>query len=360
MIFLGREPHIKRGGHRVFYSLYKACEKDAILILSEGEIRKRGISDMKMALNFIKLLFRTFKKIDNKERKIVLVTLQDYLAELLPAILIKILKRKIVLVVPIYHLVPYKVLRKFLGIFGIYHYAIQSLQFWLVSHFADAIITENTYIASLIKQKNPKIRTIINSPGIPKEFVNKFDPNIKKDIDAVYVGALSPFKGIWDVLDAWKYIDKKYTLYLVGYADDQMISSIKRRIEEYKMSNVILMPNVSEEDKFGILARARIMIFPSYADGIPISFYEAWAFENIIVTYYLPSYIDIKDLVISAELGNIRELSSKIEYALDNYERLKELAKKGREYALNHIYEHQIEEICKKLEELNKQVNGNN
>ena len=125
------------------------------------------------------------------------------------------------------------------------------------------------------------------------------------------------------------------------------MESIRKYIGENSIKNVELKPNISEDEKFELLSRTKVYVLPSYVEGIPITFYEAWSRGILVVTYYLPTYVDIKDLIVAARLGDVKDLKEKLLYALKNYEDLKEkLSEKAKEYAFSHEFKKLTTEIC--------------
>ncbi len=162
--------------------------------------------------------------------------------------------------------------------------------------FADIFLTENTYIERYIHRFRKNAKVIVKQLGIAKEYIPDIEQilNAKKDIDFLYIGGLDKLKGIEDILKAFKPISKSYSLVLAGYGDKRYIDKL---IEKYNIENVSVYVNVSEDEKFKLYLRSKVYVFPSLADGIPITFHEAWAYGNLVAAYMLPTYMDIKDRI---------------------------------------------------------------
>jgi glycosyltransferase involved in cell wall biosynthesis len=224
------------------------------------------------------------------------------------------------------------------------------MEIFLIVHSFDGVITENSYVEQQLLKKNPNLVIVKKSPGVHKKYlVNISDSEREKDIDVVFLGALTKFKGVFDLLDAWRGVDN-YKLIIAGYGDNKTVESIRKYIGENSIKNVELKPNISEDEKFELLSRTKVYVLPSYVEGIPITFYEAWSRGTLVVTYYLPTYVDIKDLIVAARLGDVKDLKEKLLYALKNYEDLKEkLSEKAKEYAFSHEFEKLTTEICEEI-----------
>lgn len=307
-----------------------------------------------LGLSDIILLYKQTKNIlkflrQNNEKTII-ITSTEMFADILPALLVKFFRRSkknTKLIAPIYHFVVSKYRNK-LDLGALFHTIIQKMEIFLIVHFFDGVITENSYVEQELLKKNPNLVIIKKSPGVHRKYLTNISDR-EKDIDVVFLGALTKFKGVFDLLDAWRGVDN-YKLVIAGYGDSRAVESIKKYISENSIKNVELKPNVDEDEKFELLSRTKVYVLPSYVEGIPITFYEAWSKGALVVTYYLPTYVDIKDLIIAARLGDIKDLKEKLLYTLENYERLKEkLSEKTKEYAFSHEFEKLTAEICEEI-----------
>jgi glycosyltransferase involved in cell wall biosynthesis len=350
IIFIGHRQYGKRGGVRIFECLKNMCDsRNVYTSISEAETSKNvlGLSDIILLYKQTKNILRILNK---NEDKTIIITSTEMFADILPALLVKFLRRNkedVKLIAPIYHFVISRYRNK-LDLGALFHTIIQKMEIFLIVHFFDGVITENSYVEQQLLGKNPKLVIVKKSPGVHKKYLaNILDR--EKDIDVVFLGALTKFKGVFDLLDAWRGVDN-YKLVIAGYGDNKTVESIRKYISENSIRNVELKPNISEDEKFELLSRTKVYVLPSYVEGIPITFYEAWSRGALVVTYYLPTYVDIKDLIVAARLGDVKDLKEKLLYALKNYEDLKEkLSEKAKEYAFSHEFEKLTTEICEEI-----------
>lgn len=108
----------------------------------------------------------------------------------------------------------------------------------------------------------------------------------QSDLVVVYIGRLLKYKGINDLIEAWKTLslDNAYLL-MVGEIDEESPSSFTREdILEYgKIENVKFLGR--REDIREILAISDIFVNPSsYREGIPRTNMEAMSMEKPIIT----------------------------------------------------------------------------
>ncbi|BFI76527.1 glycosyltransferase [Sulfurisphaera ohwakuensis] len=350
LVFLGHSQYGKRGGIRIFESLTEVCKEKGINTIVSTVITNRnsmGISDLDILIKQYAQINNILKKVKGR---VIIITSTEMFADILPAILIKLKRRNVKLVAPIYHFVIPKFRQK-LDYGALFHVFIQKLEILLVTKFFDGIITENSYVEKVLLNKNPRLKIIKKSPGVNKIFMID-NEKVKKDIDAVFLGALTKFKGVFDLLEVWKDINKdgKFKLVIAGYADYNTVQSVNDYIVHNSIRNVELKPNISEEEKFKLLDRAKLYVLPSYVEGIPITFYEAWSRRAVVVTYYLPTYIDIKDYIIAARLGDLNDLKEKILYALENYDDIvRKVANNAMKYSIEHEFEKVTSEMCEEI-----------
>ena len=83
----------------------------------------------------------------------------------------------------------------------------------------------------------------------------------------------------------------------------------------------------------------------SYEEGIPITFFEGMACGLPIVTYYLPSYAELKNLVIQVPVGNVEILAHRIESLLSDSQLMEQYSTGG----LSFVYLHTWKEVAKNV-----------
>ena len=93
----------------------------------------------------------------------------------------------------------------------------------------------------------------------------------------LYVGRLGHGKGIFDLLNAFKLLNKESDLKLVIAGKGELEGKIRSKIEKESIFNVELLGHVEQEDLIGIYQNAGIFAFPSHYEGLPTAILEAMA-----------------------------------------------------------------------------------
>ena len=92
---------------------------------------------------------------------------------------------------------------------------------------------------------------------------------------ALYVGRLSPEKGLDTLLRAWQDL-KNIPLTIAG--DGPLMREIQVFIEKHKLNNVRILGRCPREEVFALIKKARFLVFPSeWYEGFPMTIIEAFA-----------------------------------------------------------------------------------
>lgn len=204
--------------------------------------------------------------------------------------------------------------------------------------------------------------TVVSNGVNVKNYTHKIaNENKSSDLIVVYVSRIAHAKGHSDLITAWaslKDITKK-TLYIVG-ADD-LEGNIHQMAVSLNCSNSIIFTGaVSNPELY--LEKAKIAVFPSYKEGLPMALLEKMAAKLPVIVSNIPeltSIISNKKNGIIFELGNTNDLAQKIRFLYENpliAEQLGEQAKITVEKkfnilnsirVLNNFYETSLLELSK-------------
>lgn len=110
---------------------------------------------------------------------------------------------------------------------------------------------------------------------------------VEKDIvtqkHILFLGWLTPEKGIAELLEVWKALAPSYTnwtLSLVGGVSDSYRSELA---ETYKTDRWLMEGEVSHDHAMKILASSEILVLPSYSEGFPNVILEAMSLGKAVV-----------------------------------------------------------------------------
>lgn len=153
---------------------------------------------------------------------------------------------------------------------------------------------------------------------------------------------------------------RDFELVLAG--DGPLRTKIEDMIEQYGLQTTVKITGwISSEEVRDQLLKARAMVLPSFAEGLPVVIMEAMAIERPVISTYIAG---IPELVIPEEngwlvtAGDVEALCVALEDVLDKkVEELREMGKKARHRVLER---HDVDrEAAKLLSLFNKSVQDN-
>lgn len=191
---------------------------------------------------------------------------------------------------------------------------------------------------------------------------------IEKDgnkINLVYLSNIMSSKGIFELIDAFEELSKRYkNIYLNiagGYIADEYMNKdeVKKKFERKisKNDRIVYLGKVFGEEKVKLLQSSDIFVLPSYykSEAFPISIIEAMDCGNAIVTTnykYLPEVVKKSNGVL-VEPQSVDRLAKGIESLLKDTKRLKEIQEFNNKEARGKY------SFDKYIENLNRIVLGN-
>lgn len=251
--------------------------------------------------SFIPVLYiiRTFfvmaklKKLlqENREEETLIYTCSDFFPDVIPAFLFKIFNNDIKWVARVYHIIkpPHK--RKANIIFSILSFAAQKFSFLLIGIGADLVLSLSGTFKDLQRIFSKNVIIKVNNLGIDLkaiESAKKYD----KDFAAVFVGGLTPTKGIYDLLEIWHRVcleipDAK--LAIIGGGSKREINIYGDKVKKHSIKNNIdylgFLPK--NEDVYAILKASKIFIYTGHENGWSLPAAEAFACKVPCVSYKL-------------------------------------------------------------------------
>jgi len=162
---------------------------------------------------------------------------------------------------------------------------------------------------------------------------------------AVFVGRLSPEKGVRTLLSAWQRLDG-IPLRMVGDGP------LRGELEETKMRNdidaVALLGKRSREDVLDILKGSRFLVLPSECyENFPMSIAEAFACGVPVIASRLGAMAEIVEdgrTGLHFNPGDPEDLAAKVEWAWTHPERMAEMGREARrEYERKYTAERNYE-----------------
>jgi glycosyltransferase involved in cell wall biosynthesis len=185
--------------------------------------------------------------------------------------------------------------------------------------FADKIIVVSRLLADYLTNSYHEEKKIIviphyftkKKPPQPK-FVKKY--NLKKDNYILYFGRLSPEKRVEWLIKAYKELNLKNKLVIVGAktGETKYYSQIKALINKNK-ENIIYFNGLFGQEKEEMLANCKLFVNPSEFEGSSISLLEALSYGRKVL---VSDILENKEILINQaqlfKVNNFRDLKLKI------------------------------------------------
>jgi glycosyltransferase involved in cell wall biosynthesis len=302
-----------------------------------------------------RIICAIFLKLEIKNNAILWST-SDFLPDVFPAFLLKRKNPRMIWIASIYHLIPDPFKRSGrLKLSNVLSYVGQWVSLLMIRRQADLIQTETRFLKSKLvkKYKMSSERIIVIPSGIDTKVIEASSSK-EKIYDACFLARLHPSKGIFDLIKAWEYVcerKKDVKLAIAGGGPIKILGKLKSMVKSLGLErNVAILGFLSEEEKYKLLRSSKLYLLPSYEEGIPITFYEAMYCGLPVVTYYLPTYEEIKDYIVSVPLGDVKKLAEEIIRLLEDEDLALRLGDKGRKLAKEHTWDKVADYILSKME----------
>ncbi|MEM2522664.1 MAG: glycosyltransferase family 4 protein [Candidatus Bathyarchaeia archaeon] len=184
--------------------------------------------------------------------------------------------------------------------------------------------------------------------------INLFTPRKEKEDNLLlFVGRISPEKGVHILIKALQYLKEPVRLVVIGPPawnvdyHQNILRMIKRENNRGK-HEIKYLGAMEQIELVEWYQKASLFILPSFAEGTPVTILEALACETPVIATPVGG---IPEIIKNHETGILvrpeaHHLAEAIQYLIENkYMRLK-MGRKGRMYV---IKEHSLEVVAKKL-----------
>lgn len=125
--------------------------------------------------------------------------------------------------------------------------------------------------------KTTPVAIIPNGINLPK-----FDKELEKEKNILFLARLHPKKGIDNLIEAWKLIETKdWNLTIVGPDEgnyEEKIGKVNENLPPDKRK-IKFIGGAFGKDKAQLYQKASIFILPSFSEGLPMTILEAWSYK---------------------------------------------------------------------------------
>jgi glycosyltransferase involved in cell wall biosynthesis len=168
---------------------------------------------------------------------------------------------------------------------------------------------------------------------------------------ALFVGRLSTEKGPQLLLSAWKGIETRIPLRIVG--DGALSKPLGEEVERNNLSSRIeLMGRRTPEEVGRVVARARFLVMPSvWYEGFPMTVVEAYACGVPVIASRIGSLAEIVEdgrTGLHFTAGDAADLAAKVEWAWTHPKQMEEMGRAARrEYEAKYTAERNYEALMR-------------
>ena len=128
------------------------------------------------------------------------------------------------------------------------------------------------------------------------------------------LGRLGRGKGVYDIIEAAKYVKDYYPDLKIYMAGDGDIEQVKKAVEYADLeSQIEILGWIDLDKKMEVMKKVSTILLPSYNEGLPMTILEGMAAGKVIISTNvggIPEVVTSSENGILIEPGNIKELSN--------------------------------------------------
>jgi len=217
-----------------------------------------------------------------------------------------------------------------------------SLYYRFSIKIADAMIVLNSIVKNTLI-KSGYTRKIFYGTTVADDYLFE-KQNLMKDnnyFNILFLARVERYKGVYELIEAYKYLKKKYaqlTLTIAG--DGKELENIKKIIHDEDINDINIAGFVDGNEKRIVFNKASCYVFPSYSEGMPNSVIEAMACELPVVTTKVGGIIDFfveNKMGLFIDKRSVSSIIEKVSLIFDNPEMCITFGKINYEYASKHF-----------------------
>jgi len=313
------------------------------------------------AIRTIYAFLHTYKVISSsRDRVVLLYSSSDFMPDVFPPFLIKLLKKDIFWISRIYHIIP---LHRDVGNFVLNFLSFigQRISFFLMKKKSDLILCLNPFLyQQLLNLGFSNTNMSISGAGIDIDYIDSIEPEAEKCYDGIFVGRIHPAKGVYDLIEIWKNVvtkKKDAKLAIIGGGDKRIVYSLKRKIcESGLQDNVDYLGFISDNQKvYKLLKSSKVFLFADHEAGWSLATCEAMACGLPVVAYNLEIFGTIfKQGFVTVPLYNIKKFSEEILHLLTDDKKRSDLAEEARQQAKSFSWKKVAEGFSNQIESMLK------
>ena len=178
----------------------------------------------------------------------------------------------------------------------------------------------------------------------------------KEDL-VVYIGRITPYKKIEDLLNAWRIVEQEHSkakLVVAGRAEQKYLRKLMELKKKLDLKRAELRINIPGEEKKHLFAKAKTLVYTSIREGWGQTVLEAAVCKTPTIAYNVPGLRDsVKHMKtgILVEPGDIEQLANELIRLLIDQELRDRLAENAHRYAQQYSWDKTAKIFIKVVED---------
>lgn len=234
------------------------------------------------------------------------------------------------------------------GSTGDFYTYVAGYPIWMCSYRkefekSDAAVTvSETLMKQLMSEMGNKnqgkilyIHNGVDIEALEKEYSNVCCEKEKMDPLIFFAGRLFWRKGVLNLVELAYFLEKKYHLNLkiVIHGTGPLHRKMKKRIQEYGLTNIILKGFTTRDEFMKDMRRAICVVIPSFYEACPMLLLESMCLGKIPIMFNLPYALELtKNGRYGIIAHNIQEMAMKIKLLSTEFD-VEHLGNKIRDFA---------------------------
>ncbi len=299
LAFLNSYTEGKSGGDMCFIEIFKRIPNQKLTVVTSLLGKQLCISNNLKAnyqitttesvfrfiilIYFLRILKGIYIAIMKGNVDVIYIT-SDAWPDVLPAIFSKIRNPKAKVIGKVFHMIPDN---------RILPSVTQQISHLLLKIIANYLIVDNSLLKhELVTSGFISSRILVNYPAIDSEML--YNIKAKKQYTATFMGRLHPSKGVFELIEIWKTVSKKYpeaTLGIIGKGDKNIMKELQFFIKKHKLTkHISLLGFLGDKEAYSLIKGSNVFVFPSHEEGFGMVVGETLALGVPIVAYDLPVF----------------------------------------------------------------------
>ena len=207
---------------------------------------------------------------------------------------------------------------------------------------ADAFLVLASEFERGLRQLGVKAPIYLTTTKVSDSLIKEIPLNKKTKVSTLlFLTRIETYKGIYTAIDAFEIIEKKYPhlqFRIVG--NGSIFENVISYVESKNLQNVQFTGALFGKELIREYQSADIYIFPSHGEGMPNSVLEAMAFGLPVITRPVGGLVDFFEndkMGYMIESLDPKDYAEKIEYLINNIDKVNEIAQYNWDYAREHF-----------------------